>query len=240
MEPFYKVTYKDLLIITCCEEPHGIMVTAYLMGNPIDEAIPYGQEFFGERIGACWGITYGSDKRYNDRYFANSHEAAARAFASTHEAVAYADEQLAVFKRIIEGEPKKIIHEAGACLKCGSLVDMAILHICEPCDPAPSTVDAILSEREKTHGDYAKTMELFREMTRAFERAFSGDSDFRSPPNDVIEYRRRDRSIAVSTAQMICMKLARIACGDPTFVDHWDDIGGYAKLMADLLREKAK
>jgi len=29
---------------------------------------------------------------------------------------------------------------------------------------------------------------------------------------------------------MICVKLARIVCGDPNHADHWDDIAGYARL----------
>lgn len=31
---------------------------------------------------------------------------------------------------------------------------------------------------------------------------------------------------------MICHKLARIACGDVTYVDSWVDIAGYATLVA--------
>ena len=29
----------------------------------------------------------------------------------------------------------------------------------------------------------------------------------------------------------ICTKLARIACGDPTYADNWRDISGYATLV---------
>ena len=29
---------------------------------------------------------------------------------------------------------------------------------------------------------------------------------------------------------MIATKMSRIVCGDPSHVDHWDDIGGYAYL----------
>ncbi len=35
---------------------------------------------------------------------------------------------------------------------------------------------------------------------------------------------------------MICHKLARIANGDPDYIDNWDDIAGYATLVADRLR----
>jgi hypothetical protein len=32
---------------------------------------------------------------------------------------------------------------------------------------------------------------------------------------------------------MIVHKIGRITSGDPDFRDHWDDIAGYAKLVAD-------
>ena len=33
-------------------------------------------------------------------------------------------------------------------------------------------------------------------------------------------------------------RVARIASGDPLAPEHWDDIAGYAKLVADWLRER--
>jgi len=38
--------------------------------------------------------------------------------------------------------------------------------------------------------------------------------------------------------EMICNKIARILAGDPNFPDHWEDIAGYAKLIADKTKEK--
>ena len=35
----------------------------------------------------------------------------------------------------------------------------------------------------------------------------------------------------------ICVKIARINCGDPNFPDHWDDISGYADETAKIIRE---
>ena len=35
---------------------------------------------------------------------------------------------------------------------------------------------------------------------------------------------------------LICTKLSRIVHGDPTVLDSWDDIAGYARLVADRLR----
>lgn len=36
---------------------------------------------------------------------------------------------------------------------------------------------------------------------------------------------------------MIAHKIGRIFSGDPHFLDHWEDIAGYAKLAADRVRE---
>ncbi len=35
---------------------------------------------------------------------------------------------------------------------------------------------------------------------------------------------------------MICHKIGRIVNGDPDYIDSWDDIAGYARLVADRLR----
>lgn len=72
-----------------------------------------------------------------------------------------------------------------------------------------------LREREKTHGDFRRTAEIATaliDMTRPKGGV---------PENAVQRYAR----------EMICGKLARIASGDPTFVDHWQDIAGYAQLV---------
>jgi len=36
---------------------------------------------------------------------------------------------------------------------------------------------------------------------------------------------------------MICHKIARIANGDPTYVDSWQDIAGYSQLVVDILNQ---
>jgi hypothetical protein len=36
---------------------------------------------------------------------------------------------------------------------------------------------------------------------------------------------------------MICHKIGRIVNGDPNYIDSWIDIAGYAKLVADELKE---
>lgn len=40
--------------------------------------------------------------------------------------------------------------------------------------------------------------------------------------------------------EMICHKLARIANGDPTYIDSWADICGYSQLVVDELTKEQK
>lgn len=40
--------------------------------------------------------------------------------------------------------------------------------------------------------------------------------------------------------EMIAHKIGRILNGDPDYIDSWDDIAGYAKLVADRLRGESK
>lgn len=70
----------------------------------------------------------------------------------------------------------------------------------------------ILNEREKTHGDFE----------RVARRAHLMQVVLALPPD-------LDSCKKISI-QMILLKIARIACGDPDFADHWDDIAGYAML----------
>lgn len=81
-------------------------------------------------------------------------------------------------------------------------------------------VSDLLDEKGKTHGSFDLTAERagnLQDMTR---------TRINEPP--VVRHAR----------EMICVKLARIASGNPLATEHWDDIAGYAKLVADWLREQ--
>lgn len=78
----------------------------------------------------------------------------------------------------------------------------------------------LLQERGKTHGDFTVHARVTQDMKANFYHHVSG------------------RRLALSCCQreaidMIFHKLGRIVAGDPDFKDHWDDIAGYAKLVAD-------
>lgn len=40
--------------------------------------------------------------------------------------------------------------------------------------------------------------------------------------------------------EMICHKIGRIVNGDPDYVDSWQDVAGYAQLVADRLMGNAR
>ena len=73
----------------------------------------------------------------------------------------------------------------------------------------------LLSEREKTHGNYDSTARTSQMLKRLISHA---------PAHSDMSERQKE------TLDMIAVKLARIMCGDPHEPDHWRDIAGYALL----------
>jgi hypothetical protein len=79
-----------------------------------------------------------------------------------------------------------------------------------------SITDRILSEREQTHG-------LFREVA-GYSQAIK--NVMRTSCN----WTRLDVAQA-QALEVIADKVARILCGDPSFLDHWQDGAGYFELV---------
>ena len=85
-----------------------------------------------------------------------------------------------------------------------------------------AAVDKIIKARAKTHGNFQSVADVAQHIQDAMRRG----------PNWNL----------LSSAQRIALaedavKTARILCGDPNFVDHWNDKAGYAQLIADELAE---
>lgn len=76
----------------------------------------------------------------------------------------------------------------------------------------------LLVERGKTHGDYADHAQITQGLKILMQN--------RSTYGDLSHMQRE-------SLEMIAHKIGRILAGDPNFRDHWDDIAGYAKLVAD-------
>jgi|NOAtaT_6_FD_contig_31_3390580_length_614_multi_1_in_0_out_0_2 hypothetical protein len=79
-------------------------------------------------------------------------------------------------------------------------------------------LDDLIGERGKTHGDYAAVADTYATLLAAWQS--SGQP---LPETSAL------------ALTMIFVKIARILNGDPSHADHWIDIAGYAKLVADHL-----
>lgn len=76
----------------------------------------------------------------------------------------------------------------------------------------------LLAERAKTHGDYSVHAEITQRL-KDYLHARDKWQKLDPPQREAID--------------MILHKIGRIFAGNPNFKDHWDDIAGYAKLVAD-------
>jgi len=86
----------------------------------------------------------------------------------------------------------------------------------------PDATLALLSERGKTHGDFANHAGCTQELKIAMQHwASVSGKDWQTLPNTHRE-----------ALEMIAHKIGRIIAGDPDFRDHWDDLAGYATLIA--------
>lgn len=88
------------------------------------------------------------------------------------------------------------------------------------------SVDAILAERRKVHGDF----DVHAHLTQKLKIAMQSDVLVNS------NYPRQLTCSQCEALEMIQHKVGRICAGDPNHIDHWDDIAGYATLVANALR----
>jgi hypothetical protein len=78
---------------------------------------------------------------------------------------------------------------------------------------------SITDTRAKTHGDYNLQSALAQDLKRRIRQEGS-----RLSPQQL------------EALEMICVKIARICCGNPNEPDHWVDISGYAELPLKSLK----
>lgn len=79
-------------------------------------------------------------------------------------------------------------------------------------------VNDILKERQKTHGDF----EIHAEISQFLKTIIRQNGELLTS----------DKAEALD---MIAHKIARILAGDPSHIDHWADIAGYAQLIVNDL-----
>lgn len=86
-------------------------------------------------------------------------------------------------------------------------------------------IDALLAEREKTHGD------------------FSEHADVTQYIKDLLRFKPGWEKLTPAMREsldMIAHKVGRIMAGSAFVNDHWDDIAGYARLVSLRITESRK
>ena len=83
-------------------------------------------------------------------------------------------------------------------------------------------VGDILEERAKTHGYFSRQARI-----SVFLKSVLHNPGEWHPS-----------AVQQEALEMILHKVARIVAGDPNHRDHWDDIAGYATLVADRIGAK--
>ena len=92
-------------------------------------------------------------------------------------------------------------------------------------EPKADNVETILAQRGRDYGDYpqkAGFIQNMKPLRRMSPNWFDLDPDMRE------------------SMEMIAHKMGRIAYGDPSHLDSWIDIAGYAKLVSDRLQGNAR
>jgi transposase-like protein len=91
----------------------------------------------------------------------------------------------------------------------------------------PDPVDVTLDARAVEYGKFIEGAEVMQMLKRVVQAALNN----------------RDKTLAHDQAEamdMIIHKIGRIVNGNPDVVDHWLDIAGYAKLVADRLEGRVR
>jgi hypothetical protein len=90
----------------------------------------------------------------------------------------------------------------------------------EDATPAGDSIEAILAERGKTHGDFTDNARVMQALKRIVHAEVGWD---------------KLTDVQREALHMILHKVGRIISGNPNTKDHWDDIAGYAKLASERI-----
>lgn len=90
------------------------------------------------------------------------------------------------------------------------------------------TVSEITTRRGSVYGPFLHNAIVAQAIKDAMHNIPDPDNEgslWAKLPHDVRE-----------SLDLIALKISRIVTGDPLYLDNWDDIGGYAKIVADRIR----
>ena len=147
-----------------------------------------------------------------------SSDAVARSFGTTSDALFVRDWE----KYLVEDERMGKVLRNPAPNAAAAAVPTGEAGMAKGTDGAPSKPysDPLLNERETTHGDFGRQTETVQGIKELM----------RSAPNwKKLSPAKRE------SLELIATKIGRILHGDYMFKDSWDDIAGYAKLVAERL-----
>lgn len=84
------------------------------------------------------------------------------------------------------------------------------------------SIEDLLNKRQEDHG--------------VFEHNASVSQDLKNIMRPIAQARLSE--IQMEALDMISSKIARILTGNPSHIDHWDDISGYATLVSNFLKQQ--
>lgn len=84
-----------------------------------------------------------------------------------------------------------------------------------------SSTTSLVAERKKTHGAFEDHARITQKLKSVIFDECNQRIDRGQPPLTMTQ---------TESLEMITHKIGRIIAGDASFPDHWDDIGGYARI----------
>jgi hypothetical protein len=81
----------------------------------------------------------------------------------------------------------------------------------------------LINKREKTHGSFSENAKV----SQGIKECYHNSVGWPDLPNDAKE-----------SLDLIATKISRILSGNHSEKDHWDDIAGYAELIASRLKNE--
>lgn len=91
-------------------------------------------------------------------------------------------------------------------------------------------IDAILEQRGKVYGEFADHAFITQQLKNVMHDTNAWRNGISLPKGGL-------GPIHKEALDMIVHKIGRILNGDPNYADSWDDIAGYARLVADRVRK---
>lgn len=94
------------------------------------------------------------------------------------------------------------------------------------------TLEHTLDERGSRYGRFSNNAKVSQAIKDAMMDGFAASPTIPDCKLDA------NMAVILEALDMIALKISRIVTGDPTYVDNWHDIAGYAAIVEKHLNEK--